>query len=282
VHLCSLPPAFYTSAAVLRREHEVVFGRQWLYAGHTSQLTAPGDFLVAQPPRGGAIVLLNEDAELRAFPNACRHRGHPICEAPGGNASRLVCPFHGWTYDLEGRLVLPPFGDVERLPRLALEVWRDWIFVCMAEPSSPLCGVLAGAPEECDGSGMTVVRERTFDLDANWKFALERPLATDAPAIVVPPSLTHIVAEGDHVAVHTLQPLSPDTTRWTTRWFGRPGASAEALDELERTIADHLESVRAMAGSAAARGFPADSLGLDDPEVRSGLEAYAAWFEGAA
>src|SRR4051812_33737474 len=103
-HLCSLPSDFYTSGAVLRREREAVFGRQWLYAGHVSQLTEPGDYITAETARDSVIVLRKEDGALRAFANACRHRGYPVCQKPRGNASRLVCPFHGWTYDLEGRL----------------------------------------------------------------------------------------------------------------------------------------------------------------------------------
>ena len=100
-----LPPAAYTSAAVFAWEREHFFGGGWTCAGHASQLPAAGDQIAVGTGAGGALIVRGDDRTLRAFANTCRHRGHELlpCGGTGEPPSAIICPYHSWAYDLDGR-----------------------------------------------------------------------------------------------------------------------------------------------------------------------------------
>jgi Rieske 2Fe-2S family protein len=95
---------FYCSEADYRVELELIWYRDWLFVGHDCEAAQPGDYFTVQIGAYPLIVLRDRDGALRAFHNTCRHRGSRICSAARGNAPRLVCPYHSWTYHLDGRL----------------------------------------------------------------------------------------------------------------------------------------------------------------------------------
>ena len=213
VHVCSLPAEFYTSPAVLRRERAAIFGRQWTYAGALSQIAQPGDYIVTETARDSVLVLRNGRGELRAFANVCRHRGYPVCRHARGNATRLECPFHGWTYDLDGRLVsaagLAELTDAGGLQALNVAAWRGLVFVAFDRPPEPLATTLSGSGEPFDATGMSLVGERARDFEANWKLAFEHPLHVDQLERTIQPALTRLRHGGDHLVVTTLRPITP-------------------------------------------------------------------------
>ncbi|WP_433286288.1 SRPBCC family protein [Pseudonocardia sp. CA-142604] len=114
--------------AVYRAELEKIFARCWLFLGHESQLRNPGDYVSARMGEDDVVVARNSAGQIRAFLNSCRHRGAKICRADHGNSQALRCPYHGWTYDLDGNLIgLPRFktaylGEIDRASIKLVEV----------------------------------------------------------------------------------------------------------------------------------------------------------------
>src|SRR5579875_3548661 len=100
----SLPQAFYTDPEFYRLDLEYIFYREWLFAGHDCELPEPGSYLTLQIGAYPVVVVRDEGGAIRAFHNSCRHRGSRICAAEKGQVTKLVCPYHQWSYELDGRL----------------------------------------------------------------------------------------------------------------------------------------------------------------------------------
>ena len=107
-----MPWAWYADADVLRREGERIFARSWQYAGHLGQIGETGGFFAATAGQIPVVVTRARDGELRAFLNVCRHRGHVVASG-SGERETLQCPYHAWTYGLDGRLRAAPRSDRE-------------------------------------------------------------------------------------------------------------------------------------------------------------------------
>ena len=97
-----LPPEYYLSDEIFEREREKVFSRQWMYAGHTSEIAAPGDFITCEIAGESLIVVRDGNEDVHAFFNVCRHRGSCICDDARGHKKAFSCPYHAWTYGLDG------------------------------------------------------------------------------------------------------------------------------------------------------------------------------------
>src|SRR6185312_15182112 len=101
----SLPGLLYRDAAAYELDLEAVFHREWIFAGLECEIPVPGDYLTVTIGRSPIIVLRDTAGEVRAFFNTCRHRGSQICDEAAGRTERLVCPYHKWTYALDGALI---------------------------------------------------------------------------------------------------------------------------------------------------------------------------------
>jgi glycine betaine catabolism A len=103
-HETALEREFYCGEDEYRLDLEMIWYRDWLFVGHDCEVPNPGDYLTVQIGEYPVVVVRDRSGELHAFHNACRHRGSRICSAERGTATRLVCPYHQWTYHLDGRL----------------------------------------------------------------------------------------------------------------------------------------------------------------------------------
>src|SRR5579875_3252270 len=103
--LFSLPQRFYNDPDFFALDIEAIFHRRWLFAGATCEIPKPGDYFTLTIGRSPIVVLRDRAGDIRAFFNTCRHRGSKLCTAERGRAKKLVCPYHQWSYDLDGRLV---------------------------------------------------------------------------------------------------------------------------------------------------------------------------------
>ena len=177
----SLDQGFYSDSDIYARDLDLL-RRHWFCAGHASSLKARGDYLTARLGPDSAIIVRGEDGGLRGFHNVCRHRGSRLCSEGEGNAPLLVCPYHGWSYTLEGALKgarqMPEGFDPAdyALKPVALRVIHGLIFICFAaEPveldlAEPALANMIGAY----GWGQAKVAHREYYIvDANWKLALE-------------------------------------------------------------------------------------------------------------
>ena len=114
-----LPAEAYTSQDWFDREQRDIFSRTWRYAGFMEDITEPGQYITVQAGLNNIFIVMGRDRRLRAFHNICRHRGTQLIRAVGKTQKALTCPYHDWTYDLEGNLISVPeeqeeFGHVDK------------------------------------------------------------------------------------------------------------------------------------------------------------------------
>src|SRR6266545_943532 len=133
-----LPPELYRRADVLELERERVFAREWLCPGLAADVPNPGDYITFSINDQPVLVVRSLDGEIRSFSNVCRHRMMRLVE-DRGSCKTVVCPYHGWSYDLEGRLLgaphmkrTPGFQPADlHLPGIRTEIWEGWIYVTL-------------------------------------------------------------------------------------------------------------------------------------------------------
>ena len=179
----TLPAWCYTSEAFYRRERERIFLHAWQFVGRSDEIPSPGDYRCTDTAGGPIIVLRGEDGEIRAFANTCRHRGARLLYG-AGSCPRIVCPYHGWTYALNGELRGAPRMQRTRafdrsdhgLARVRLEVWQGFVFVSFdpgIEPLSSYYGDLFERFETYRFDDMVLTRRRRYELACNWKLLLD-------------------------------------------------------------------------------------------------------------
>ena len=177
-----LPQAAYTADEVLRWEREHFFEGGWVCAGTASDLARPGDQRALQVGRDGVLLVRGEDGALRGFFNVCRHRAHELLPAGGcANARSVRCPYHAWTYDLQGRLKRgsdqPGFdAAAEGLVPARVEQWGGWIFVNASGDAPPLAewiGDLEALAAPYTTARLRVGASHSYEIAANWKLVHE-------------------------------------------------------------------------------------------------------------
>jgi Rieske 2Fe-2S family protein len=135
----SLERAFYTDPEIYAQDLENIFYREWLFAIPACQLTKAGSYAQLQIGAYNVILVKGSDGEIRAFHNSCRHRGSIICEGREGHVAKLVCPYHQWTYDLDGKLLWardmgPEFNPSKHnLHPVHMRELAGLIYICLAE-----------------------------------------------------------------------------------------------------------------------------------------------------
>ena len=178
----SLDQRFYTDPEVYRLELDRIITRNWILAGHQSQWTRPGDFRVFRVAGESAIIVRSKDSRLKAFANVCRHRGSIVCLEDEGNTRKFECPYHGWTYDTDGKLIaarsMPEDFDksTRGLHRVSLEVVHGLVFVCFCDDPPSLEGARRDLEEPMamfDFEHLKVAAQKTYPIAANWKLAIE-------------------------------------------------------------------------------------------------------------
>jgi choline monooxygenase len=181
----TLPWRWYTDPTVLELERERVFRRSWQYVGHAGEVAEPGSFRATHVGDVPVVLVRDGEGELRAFLNVCRHRGSVVCEG-SGKRSTLQCPYHAWTYGLDGRLLRAPRADREGgvetdelgLVSLRLEAWGPFLFVNPDADAAPLEQFLDGIPDRVAESGIDVgalrfLQRAESEYEANWKICAE-------------------------------------------------------------------------------------------------------------
>lgn len=180
----TLPPACYINEEFFQFERAALFQREWLCVGRVEWLEKPGDFFTAKCAGEPVIISMTRDGELAALSAVCQHRAMLVAEG-SGNARAFVCPYHHWTYDLDGTLIGAPamnrtcnFDKAEAgLPRLRLETWHGFVFINLdpeAEPLTPRLASLEPVVANYDFAGLRGPRpDDPAVYDWNWKVMLE-------------------------------------------------------------------------------------------------------------
>ncbi|HEX6640009.1 MAG TPA: aromatic ring-hydroxylating dioxygenase subunit alpha [Thermoanaerobaculia bacterium] len=176
---------YYTSPEILAAESDRVFAREWVCVGREESIAEPGAYMLAEVAGESLIVLRDRSGVVRAFYNVCRHRGTRLCEAATGAFSQTIqCPYHAWTYRLDGRLTgAPHMDDLEdfdkadySLHAASIGSWEGFLFVNLApdhEPFERAFAPLAGRFARFNLAGLRTVRRIDYEVDANWKLILQ-------------------------------------------------------------------------------------------------------------
>lgn len=177
-----LPQAFYKDADLFAADMALIWERQWLFAGLSCEVKQPGDWLTVAVGETSVVVVRGKDGEIGAFFNTCRHRGSRICAGERGRSRTLTCPYHQWSYGLDGKLMFArnmgetfdtsSFG----LKRVACEVVAGYVFICLAAQPPEFSRFAARvtpylAPHGLDSA--KVAFESTIVEKGNWKLVLE-------------------------------------------------------------------------------------------------------------
>lgn len=177
----TLASIYYTSAEIYQEELERVFSRSWLCVGRTADLQHHGDYRVVTVGTESVIIVRQDQKQIRAFHNVCRHRGTRLCDGPDGRFRKSIqCPYHGWTYGLDGTLLAAPhMTEVEGfdardypLHSVALCEWQGFLFIALAQRSDlgdPPARVLDERLFPYNLSSLTTTRRIEYDVRANWK-----------------------------------------------------------------------------------------------------------------
>ncbi|MFG2138233.1 aromatic ring-hydroxylating dioxygenase subunit alpha [Streptomyces sp. NPDC048650] len=211
--IATLPGRYYTDPEIFRQEQEKIFERLWFCAVRGADLAKPGAFRTVRIGRESVLITRNRAGALRAFLNVCRHRGAQLCTEEAGEVRRnLQCPYHAWTYDLDGRLIAAPnlqsMPDIDRTERglvaVPLREWLGYAWVCLAdEPPSFEESVIGAAVERLGDSaaidryrteGLALGKRLTYDVRANWKLIIENFMECYHCA-TIHPELTDVLPE---------------------------------------------------------------------------------------
>jgi Rieske 2Fe-2S family protein len=178
----ALSREFYTDPEIYERDVERIFLRSWQYAGHQSEIPNPGDWFLFEFAGESVIIARTLEGDITALLNVCRHRGSRVCVENSGCAKRLICRYHGWTYDLDGSLVgASRMGDEFDtsgigLKRLHVELLDGMIFVNFADRPAAFAPVRDGLAEclqPYELQNARVAHRQSYPIAANWKLAVE-------------------------------------------------------------------------------------------------------------
>jgi phenylpropionate dioxygenase-like ring-hydroxylating dioxygenase large terminal subunit len=238
----TLPWSWYVDAAALEIERERIFRRSWQYVGRVDQVVEPASYATTHAGHVPVVLVRDEAGTLRAFLNVCRHRGSLICEGAGRRAT-LQCPYHAWTYGLDGRLLAAPRanreGGIEAdelgLLRLAVETWGPFVFVNPDREADPLADFLEDVPEQIANAGIDVDALRFLsrpesEIAANWKLCAENFLECYHCPVAHPGFSAVVDVSPDSYLL--------DTRRWRMSQLGpprpEPRGSYDPAGEVER------------------------------------------------
>ena len=178
----ALERPFYTSQAIYDLDLEHLFYREWLYAVPACQLIKAGSYVTLRVGAYEVIIVRGRDGEIRAFHNSCRHRGSLICKARQGQVAKLVCPYHQWTYELDGKLIwandMGPDFDASKhgLKPVNLRNLEGLIYICLSQtpPDFDAFAELARPYLAIhDLADAKVAYTSTIVEKANWKLVWE-------------------------------------------------------------------------------------------------------------
>jgi glycine betaine catabolism A len=209
----TLPGAYYTSAEMLTIEEERIFSKSWLCVGRADSLRTAGQALSVEVAGESVLIVRDRSGSLHGFFNVCRHRGTQLCPAgPAEFRSTIRCPYHGWTYGLDGRLLAAP--NLREMPGflkarhglrpVGLTTWAGYLWVCLDDEAGPLAAQIEpqlrqrfGSPEVLDRyrlEDLGLAKRIVYDVRANWK-ALVENFTECYHCRVIHPQLTAAVPE---------------------------------------------------------------------------------------
>jgi Rieske 2Fe-2S family protein len=218
--ISTLPGSYYTDPTIFAMEQAQIFESMWFCAVRSADLDKPGAFKTVQVGNESVLITRSRTGEVRAFFNVCRHRGAQLCTDESGATKRAFqCPYHAWTYDLDGKLVaapnltkMPDIGRVEYgLRPIAVQEWLGYVWVCLADNPPSFDDTVRkdvsdrlGSVElidHYDAEHLSVGHRIRYDVKANWKLIIENFMECYHCA-TIHPELTEVLPEFADVQYH--------------------------------------------------------------------------------
>lgn len=180
----TVPPAIYSDGEIAALEEERIFKADWLCPGLAADIPKPGDYLTYQVAGQPIFVMRQKDGAIRSFANVCLHRMMTLLQ-DRGCSHRITCPYHGWTYDTEGKVIgagymkgRDPEFDKKgyRLPEVRTEIWQGWIYVTLDKDAPPVAALLAELEPEVARfrlEGYIAIAQQDHLWNTNWKLLTE-------------------------------------------------------------------------------------------------------------
>ena len=183
----TIPGAWYTDARIAEFERATVFGRTWQMIGRAEQVANPGQYITSEVAGEPVLVVRGQDGVLRGFFNVCRHHAAAVMTEPCGTTARLQCPYHGWTYALDGSLKgVPDFERVENFDRkqnglvpLSVDIWEKFVFVNLDSNPASLSQFLGSMAEQFKALHLDRLHfagRREWIINCNWKVFVDNYL----------------------------------------------------------------------------------------------------------
>jgi choline monooxygenase len=185
----TIPAAWYTDERIFDLETQAVFGRSWQFAARVDQLQEPGDFVTTEIGGEPTVLVRGSDKVVRGFFNVCRHHAAAVMTEVAGRANQMRCPYHGWTYSLEGELKgTPDFSGVCNFEReqnglapIEISVWENWVFARLDGGQHPPPNDFPGTDLITQFHGLNLanlhwVERRRYTLNCNWKVFVDNYL----------------------------------------------------------------------------------------------------------
>lgn len=179
----NLAPRAFTSRAIFEAEQRAIFPRAWIHVADVRDVANPGDYATATIGATPILVVRGKDGVLRAFLNACRHRGATLLDGQGACAKQIKCPYHAWSYGLDGALLGVPYRDelpadvaTMGLVPVRLGTVGPFVFVCLDPAAPELAAWVGELPDAIARAGVDdwpLAFELTYELEANWKLFVE-------------------------------------------------------------------------------------------------------------
>ncbi|HLY50537.1 MAG TPA: aromatic ring-hydroxylating dioxygenase subunit alpha [Solirubrobacteraceae bacterium] len=184
----TIPWAWYSDPSILSAELERIFRCSWQYAGHLGDLQGPGSYFPSATGPVPIVITMDAEGALHGFVNVCRHRGAIVATEPARRGT-LQCPYHAWTYNLDGRLRGAPRSAEDPafaagclgLRPVSVDTWGPFVFANPDPGAGALASALGDLPEVVAAHGLDVETLRfngrfTYEINANWKIAIENYL----------------------------------------------------------------------------------------------------------
>jgi Rieske 2Fe-2S family protein len=276
----SLDQRFYCDDAVFAADMREIVMRKWIVAGHVDQVRRKGDYFLYNVGRESIIVVRSDGTTINAFYNVCRHRGSVICTEPQGRVTRLTCPYHAWSYGLDGALLTARLMPVDfekeanGLHRCHVRVFHGFIFLNLSEQEpvdfDATFGDLAPYLDFHGFADAKIAYARSYPTDANWKLVVENfvecyhcaPSHPEFVSMHPPQALVAFGAGPSSGPADAVDEYLPTLRAWEERAgaLGRPIGTVDDGPEsshlrllLQRTIREGYES-------ETQDGRPASSL----------------------
>jgi Rieske 2Fe-2S family protein len=268
----ALEQGFYTDPSIFQTDMESIFYRDWLFAIPACELEKPGSYVTHQVGEYGIILVRGADLAIRAFHNTCRHRGSILCKAAKGNAPKLVCPYHQWTYELDGKLLWardmgPDFDPSKHeLRTVHCRELAGLVYICLADEApdfDTFADLARPYLEPHDLTNAKVAVETTITENGNWKLVWENnrecyhcganhpglcrafpedPVVTGGDATSIPPHIQEHCTRMEAQGLPSQFQMAADYQYRLARMPLLPGAKSFTMD-LKPAVNRHMGQV---------------------------------------